>query len=88
MASKILWYAAPNLNTTKGGFLPLIEVDGKERGDTYSGITYDRDVAEEMARVRALEIANRFGDEDTVVAPKHAVFAKITKARRTRGKRS
>jgi hypothetical protein len=64
----IRWYAIPNGNKAAGGFLPVIEEDGKVRGDTWSGHGYDKAEAETMAEARAHEAASRFvGDWNVVV---------------------
>jgi hypothetical protein len=84
MASKILYFAAPNGNKNKGGFLPLIEVDGKVKGDTYSGVDYSHEDALQQAHERALDIADRFGDEGVIVAPRDVTIAKVNKTRRTK----
>jgi len=64
----IRWYAIPNQNKTSGGFLPMIEEDGKERGDTWRGRGYSKAEAESMAEAEAHEAASRFvGDWDVVV---------------------
>jgi hypothetical protein len=64
----IRWYAIPNQNATSGGFLPMIEEDGKKRGSTWSDRGYAKAEAESMAEARAHEAASRFvGDWDIVV---------------------
>jgi hypothetical protein len=64
----IRWYAIPNQNKTSGGFLPMIEEDGKKRGDTWRGRGYSKAEAESMAEAEAHEAASRFvGDWDVVV---------------------
>jgi hypothetical protein len=64
----IRWYAIPNGNKTAGGFLPVIEEDGKVRGDTWAGRGYDKGEAEAMAEARAHEAASRFiGDWNVTV---------------------
>jgi len=64
----IRWYAIPNGNKVAGGFLPVIEEDGKVRGDTWSGRGYDKAEAEAMAEAKAHEAAARFvGDWDVVL---------------------
>jgi hypothetical protein len=65
---KLGTYAIPNQNKISGGFLPMLEEDGHERGDTWSGHGYAKDEAEAMAEARAHEAASRFvGDWDVVV---------------------
>jgi hypothetical protein len=56
----IRWGAIPNQNKVSGGFLPMIEEDGKARGDTWSGRGYDKAEAEAMAEEQAHEAASRF----------------------------
>jgi hypothetical protein len=51
----IRWYAIPNQNKASGGFLPMIEEDGRARGDTWSGRGYDKAEAEAMAEGKAHE---------------------------------
>lgn len=64
----IRWYAIPNGNKASGGFLPVIEEDGKIRGNTWAGHGYGKAEAEEMAEARAHEAASRFvGDWNVVV---------------------
>lgn len=64
----IRWYAIPNQNKVSGGFLPMIEEDGKERGDTWSARGYDKAEAEAMAEEEAHEAASRFvGDWNVIV---------------------
>jgi len=66
----IRWYAIPNGNKATGGFLPVIEEDGKVRGDTWSGRGYDKAEAEAMAEARAHEAAARFVGDWNVVLKK------------------
>lgn len=62
------WYAVPNENKSAGGFLPMIEEDGRRRGDTWSGRHYSKAEAEAMAEEKAHEAASRFvGDWNVVV---------------------
>lgn len=64
----IRWYAIPNENKASGGFLPVIEEDGKVRGDTWSGRGYGKAEAEAMAEAKAHEAASRFtGDWNVTV---------------------
>jgi hypothetical protein len=64
----ICWYAIPNGNKAAGGFLPVIEEDGKLRGNTWAGRGYDRAEAEAMAEAKAHEAASRFvGDWNVII---------------------
>jgi hypothetical protein len=64
----IRWYAIPNQNKVSGGFLPMIEEDGKARGDTWASRGYDKAEAEAMAEEDAHKAASRFvGDWNVVV---------------------
>jgi hypothetical protein len=64
----IRWYAIPNQNKASGGFLPMIEEDGKVRSDTCSVRGYDKAEAEAMAEEKAHKAASRFvGDWNVVV---------------------
>lgn len=64
----IRWYALPNGNKGAGGFLPVIEEDGKIRGDTWASRGYGKAEAEEMAEAKAHEVASRFtGDWNVIV---------------------
>ena len=66
----IYWHAIPNENKTRGGWMPVIDHNGKQRGDTY-GKGYELETALEMAKETAEERASRYtGDWDVVVAPK------------------
>jgi len=66
----ITYFAIPNANTRAGGFMPVYQVnDGKICGDEY-GAGYDLEVAEELARQRAEELASRYvGEWDVTVRP-------------------
>ena len=66
----IRWYAIPNGNKVAGGFLPVIEEDGKVRGDTWSGRGYGKAEAEAMAEAKAQEAAARFVGDWNVVLKK------------------
>lgn len=67
----IRWYAIPNQNKASGGFLPMIEEDGKARGDTWRTRGYSKAEAEAMAEEWAGEAASRFiGDWNVVVKKK------------------
>jgi hypothetical protein len=64
----IRWYVIPNQNKASGGFLPMIEEDGRPRGDTWASRGYAKADAEAMAEERAHEAASRFvGDWNVVV---------------------
>jgi hypothetical protein len=63
----ITWYAIPNENKARGGYMPVYEHAGKVRGDTY-GRGYDKDEAEQRAEAMAHEEAARYvGDWDVTV---------------------
>lgn len=64
----IRWYAVPNANQAAGGFLPMIEEDGRARGDTWATRGYSKAEAEAEAEAMAGEAADRFvGDWNVVV---------------------
>ena len=66
----LYWHAIPNENKARGGWMPVVDEDGKQRGDTW-GTGYELETALEMAKERAEELASRFtGDWDIVVGPK------------------
>ena len=66
----IYWYAIPNENKSCGGWMPVIEHNGKQRGHTY-GKGYELEDAIMMAKADAEEQASRYtGDWDVVVGPK------------------
>lgn len=82
---ELRWYAIPNQNKRASGFLPMIEEDGKMRGDTWASRGYDKVQAETMAEEQAHEAASRFsGDWNIIVKkgrpsqqkPQHAKIAK------------
>ena len=65
---EIRWYAIPNQNKASGGFLPMIEEDGRPRSDTWATRGYDKAQAEVMAEEKAHDAASRFiGDWNVVV---------------------
>ncbi len=64
----IRWYAIPNENKVAGGFLPMIEEDGKGRGDTWRDRGWSKAEAEAEAEAWADRAASRFvGDWNVVV---------------------
>lgn len=64
----IHWYAFPNENKVAGGFLPMIEEDGKRRGDEWRDRGYSKAEAETEAEEWAHRAASRFvGDWNVVV---------------------
>lgn len=67
----IVWYAAPNENKRAGGFMPVYEHNGKLRGSTY-GKGYDKDAAEKLAELDALDEAARYIGDWKVVVKKRA----------------
>lgn len=51
------------------GYLPMVREDGRDTGSTWQAHGYDRDVALEIARKEAIELAGRFiGDYRPVVS--------------------
>jgi len=52
----IYWYAVPNANKARGGWMPVYDRDGWQRGNTY-GEGYDLQTALKMAKVAAREEA-------------------------------
>ena len=66
----LYWHAIPNENKARGGWMPVVDEDGKQRGDTW-GRGYELETALEMAKADAEERASRFvGDWDVVVGQK------------------
>lgn len=66
----IYWYAVPNADKARGGWMPVLDHGGKQRGDIY-GRGYDLKTALRMARAEAEEEAGRYGgDWEIVVAQK------------------
>jgi hypothetical protein len=66
----IYWYAVPNANKSRGGWMPVYDHNGKQRGDTY-GKGYDLEIALKMAKASAEdEAAHYVGDWDVAVAQK------------------
>ena len=64
----IEWYAIPNGNKSAGGFLPVYDLDGKQKGHTYWGIGYDKATAEMDAEIAANKAAERYtGDWNVTV---------------------
>jgi hypothetical protein len=64
---RIHYFAVPNENTKRGGWMPVYEINGKLHGDTY-GKGFDQDEALERAEERASEEAKRYrGDWDVTV---------------------
>lgn len=64
----IRWYAIPNENKAAGGFLPMIEEDGKARGDTWRDRGWSKARAETEAEEWAHRAASRFvGDWNVTV---------------------
>lgn len=72
----IRYFVIPNPNPERGGFLPLIEENGRLHGVTY-GRGYDREHAEALAVQMAHEKASRYtGDWEIRVAPAPAKYIK------------
>lgn len=66
----IYWYAVPNADKSRGGWMPVYDHIGKQRGSTY-GKGYDLETALAMAKADAEDEASRYiGDWDVVVAQK------------------
>lgn len=68
----IYWHAIPNENKRdpRGGWMPVIDHNGKQRGDTY-GRGYDLETALQLAKEAAEEAASRYsGDWEIIVEPK------------------
>lgn len=77
----IRYFAIPNPNTTKGGFLPMIEQNGRLRGHRV-GPGWDREDAELQAKSEALEAASRYtGDWRITVRAADAKYAAAAMAR-------
>ena len=67
----IQWYAIPNGNKQAGGWLPVYDEDGKQRGDTWWSRGYDLDTALKMAKEDAERLAEKFvGDWNVIVEQK------------------
>ena len=78
----IYWYAVPNAHTSRGGWMPVYDHNGKQRGDTY-GKGYDLDDALKMAKANAEDEASHYvGDWDVVVAKKPRAPGSATKRAR------
>lgn len=71
----IRYYAVPNANKHRGGFLPVIRVNrGPEQGHTYSAGGMDRDVALRVAKQEAHDEASKWrGDYCTEILRSGAV---------------
>lgn len=81
----IRFFAIPNTNKNKGGFLPMYEENGRLRGHTYSGLGWSRDDAEIMAQSEALDAAARYtGDWRVTVRKADAKYAAAALARDAR----
>lgn len=66
----IYWYAVPNTNKARAGWMPVYEHNGKLRGNTY-GKGYALETALRMARTAAEEEAGHYeGDWTVIVAQK------------------
>lgn len=66
----IRWYAVPNANTRQGGWMPVYDLNGKMRGDTY-GKGHPLETALKMARADAEDEGARYvGDWAVTVEPK------------------
>ena len=81
----IYWYAVPNANKSRGGWMPVYDHNGKQRGDTY-GKGYDLEDALKRAKADAEDEASHYsGDWDVVVDQKSGSpgAVKTTRARKT-----
>ena len=66
----IQWHVIPNEDKHRGGWMPVYDLDGKTRGNTY-GKGYELEAALEMARVDGEEEAARYvGDWNVTVEQK------------------
>jgi len=68
---RIRWYAVPNENKTRGGFMPVYEKNGRVHGHTY-GRGYDRDEAETLAKADAEDEASHYVGDWNVSVEKRA----------------
>lgn len=66
----IRWYAIPNQNKAAGGFLPMIEEDGKARGDTWRDRGWSKAEAETEAEEWAHRAASHFAGDWNIVVKK------------------
>lgn len=67
---EIRWHVVPNADTLRGGWMPVYDLDGKQRGSTY-GKGYDLETALQMAKDDAEQEASRYtGDWDVSVEQK------------------
>lgn len=70
----ICWYAIPNANQHRGGFMPVYDLNGQRHGHAY-GRGYDLDEALKIAEADARdEAAHYVGDWDISVAAKGAIL--------------
>lgn len=66
----IEWGTVPNAKAYRGGWMPVIWVNGRQSGHTY-GRGYDRDEAELQAQAHALDESARYiGDWKVSIAPR------------------
>jgi hypothetical protein len=65
---KIEYGAVENGNAARGGWLPAIWDNGRQIGDTWSGLSFDREQAEAFALVAAHNLSARcVGDYRTEI---------------------
>lgn len=77
----IRFFAIPNTNTTRGGWMPVYEENGRMRGHSY-GTGYGKADAELLAQSAALEAASRYiGDWSVTVRKADDKYAKAAIAR-------
>jgi hypothetical protein len=82
----INWYVIPNGNKQVGGWLPVYDLDGKQRGNTYWNKGYDLETALADAQAMGEQEAARYvGDWNVVVGQKPGTpgAPKASKAKRS-----
>ena len=77
----IRYFAVPNANVARGGFMPMFETNGRLRGSSY-GRGYDRADAERFAEAEARDEAARYvGDWRVSVAKGGEAYVRAALAR-------
>lgn len=87
----IRWYAVPNANEKAGGWLPVYDEGGKQRGHTYWSRGYDLETALAMAKAEAEQHAEKYvGDWEIDVGPKPGApgVPKVPRAKKPPARRS